>query len=501
MIEIRNACYCYQASEKNNLSEVNLDVAPGEVVCLTGASGSGKTTLTRLVNGLIPHYYEGKLSGKIEVCGLTPSNHELWELAPKVGSVFQNPKTQFFCLDTTGELAFACENQGITPDKIRTRLKDVADALELTDLIDRSCLSLSGGEKQRVACGSATMLDPDVLVLDEPSSNLDFASIGLLRKIVAKWKAEGRTVLISEHRLHWLEGIADRIIVMRSGSVEREIDSKQFYASTADEARALGLRAPTFAAIAAEQCCARCEKNEFVEIRDMNYHYPQSSRGINVSRIAFRRGGVTAIIGSNGAGKSTFARCICGLVSGCKGTIDVGEGSGPFSSRPRNGYLVMQDVSHQLFQESVFDEVLASTRRADEHLTRTILASLDLTELAQRHPLSLSGGQMQRVALATALASGRDLLVLDEPTSGLDLAHMEQVAASVTAAAAEGRAVVVVTHDPEFIRACCTDFARMEDGSFVDQGALDNAGWSKVLSFFENTLQRNEEDWRHDGHC
>ena len=108
---------------------------------------------------------------------------------------------------------------------------------------------------------------------------------------------------------------------------------------------------------------------------------------------------------------------------------------------------------------------------------------------------------MQRVALAAALASGRNLLVLDEPTSGLDLAHMEQVAASVTAAAAEGRAVVVVTHDPEFIRTCCTDFAHMEDGSFVDQGKLDDEGWSKVLSFFENTLQRNEGDWRYDGHC
>ena len=151
----------------------------------------------------------------------------------------------------------------------------------------------------------------------------------------------------------------------------------------------------------------------------------------------------------------------------------------------------MQDVSHQLFRESVFDEVLDSTGRADEHLTRTILASLDLTELAQRHPLSLSGGQMQRVALAAALASGRDLLVLDEPTSGLDLAHMEQVAASVIAAAAEGRAVVVVTHDPEFIRACCTDFAHMEDGLLVDQGVLDTAGWSNVLSFFENALQRS----------
>ncbi|MBF4803576.1 MAG: ABC transporter ATP-binding protein, partial [Lancefieldella parvula] len=173
MIEIKNACYCYQASEKNSLSEVNLNVAPGEVVCLTGASGSGKTTLTRLVNGLIPHYYEGKLLGKIEVCGLTPSNHELWELAPKVGSVFQNPKTQFFCLDTTGELAFACENQGIAPDKIRTRLKDVANALELTDLIDRSCLSLSGGEKQRLSIARCILKNSPIVILDEATASVD----------------------------------------------------------------------------------------------------------------------------------------------------------------------------------------------------------------------------------------------------------------------------------------------------------------------------------------
>lgn len=501
MIEIKSACYRYPAAEGNCLAGVDLSVAPGEVVCLTGASGSGKTTLTRLVNGLVPHYYDGELSGRIEVCGLKPSNCELWELAPRVGSVFQNPKTQFFCLDTTGELAFACENRGIAPDEIRTRLKNVANALELSGLIGRSCLSLSGGERQRVACGSATMLDPDVLVLDEPSSNLDFASIGLLRKIVAKWKSEGRAVLVSEHRLHWLDGIADRIVVMRSGDVEREIGSGRFYAATAAEARALGLRAPTFAAIAAERCCARDGANEFVEIRDLSYRYPRSSRGINVSRIAFRRGGVTAIVGSNGAGKSTFARCLCGLVRGCKGTMDVGEGPSPLSHRSRKGYLVMQDVSHQLFRESVLDEVLDSTGGADDRLARDILASLNLSELAQRHPLSLSGGQMQRVALAAALASGRDLLVLDEPTSGLDLVHMEQVAASVTAAAAEGRAVAVVTHDPEFIRACCTDFARMEGGSFVDQGSLDDTGWLSVLSFFEDALQRSERNWGHNGHC
>lgn len=492
MIEIEDARYRYAAAEEECLRGIGLRIAPGEAVCLTGASGSGKTTLARLVNGLIPHYYEGELAGRVEVCGLVPADCELWELAPRVGSVFQNPKTQFFCLDTTGELAFACENQGMAPDEILVQLKHVVDELGLSDLMGRSCFSLSGGEKQRVACGSAAMLDPDALVLDEPSSNLDFGSIGLLRDIVAQWKAAGRAVLVSEHRLHWLKGVVDRIVVMRAGMVEREISAERFYSATAAEARALGLRSPSLATITAAPRGVQNNAGGFVEVKDVRYRYPRSSLGIDVSRVAFRRGGVTAVIGSNGAGKSTFARCLCGLVRACRGTMDVGGGPKSLSSKSRKGYLVMQDVSHQLFRESVLSEVMESMDKADERRARDILASLDLSELAQRHPLSLSGGQMQRVALASALASDRPLLVLDEPTSGFDLVHMEQVAASVATAAEKGRAIVVVTHDPEFIGACCTDFVHMEDGSLVDQGSLDEKGWARVIAFFENALAGGE---------
>lgn len=309
---------------------------------------------------------------------------------------------------------------------------------------------------------------------------------------MAQWKAAGRAVLVSEHRLHWLKGVVDRIVVMRAGMVEREISAERFYSATAAEARVLGLRSPSLATITAAPRGVQNNAGGFVEVKDVRYRYPRSSLGIDVSRVAFRRGGVTAVIGSNGAGKSTFARCLCGLVRACKRTMDVGGGPKSLSSKSRKGYLVMQDVSHQLFRESVLSEVMESMDKADERRARDILASLDLSELAQRHPLSLSGGQMQRVALASALASDRPLLVLDEPTSGLDLVHMEQVAASVATAAEKGRAIVVVTHDPEFIGTCCTDFVHMEDGSLVDQGSLDEKGWARVIAFFENALAGGE---------
>ena len=493
MIELADVTYRYPAATTKSLRSVNLSIKAGEVVCLTGPSGSGKTTVTRLVNGLVPHFYEGELSGDVEVCGLVPRARELWELAPKVASVFQNPKTQFFCLDTTGELAFASENLGVPPERIRKRVSDVTHALGLENLLGRNCLTLSGGEGQRVTCGCAAMLSPDVIVLDEPTSNLDFASMGLLRQIVRRWKREGRAVLVSEHRLHWLRDVSDRVVVMRDGSINREMSADTFFSMSKEEAASLGLRTPTLSALSdAPRPAPRPLTEPRIEVQGVRYDYPRSSKGISVDRITLRRGSVIALIGSNGAGKSTLARCLCGLAPRCRGTIDSGSGPENITSASRRGFLVMQDVSHQLFRETVLDEVLESMERPSRSRALSMLDMLDLNELADRHPLSLSGGQMQRVALASALASGRELLVLDEPTSGLDLGHMEQVAAGVTKAAAQGRAVVIVTHDPELIRACCTDFVHLERGSVVDAGPLDEDGWGRVLSFFEASFAKAE---------
>jgi energy-coupling factor transport system ATP-binding protein len=189
MIELRNISFTYNGeSAALHLDSFNLSIASGETVLLCGESGCGKTTVTRLINGLIPHFYEGKFSGEVLVTGKKVNELPLYETAGIVGSVFQNPRSQFFHVDTTGELVFGCENLGMDEGEIQRRLKETVRKLQLETLTGRNIFRLSGGEKQRIACGSVSALSPEVIVLDEPSSNLDFASIRHLKEIIAEWK-------------------------------------------------------------------------------------------------------------------------------------------------------------------------------------------------------------------------------------------------------------------------------------------------------------------------
>lgn len=192
MIEIKHVDFCYANHQDGALADLSLKIGKGEAVLICGASGSGKTTVTRLLNGLIPHYYEGEMKGEVRVAGLDVVAAELYETALHVGSVFQNPRSQFFCVDTAGEIAFGCENQGLPVDVIRTRVAAAAADLEIKDLLGRSIFKLSGGEKQQVACASVTAVHPDVFVLDEPTSNLDTKAIARLKRTIRYWKDQGK---------------------------------------------------------------------------------------------------------------------------------------------------------------------------------------------------------------------------------------------------------------------------------------------------------------------
>ena len=208
--------------EGAGVRRVDLQAASGEVVLLCGPSGCGKTTLTRLANGLAPHYYEGRVEGRVRVGGLDAADAPLHDTARLVGSVFQNPKSQFFNVDVRGELAFGCENQGMERAEIERRIDTASTAFELEPLMGRSLFDLSGGQKQRIACASATAAGPRLVVLDEPSSNLDFPSMAHLRAAVERWKREGCAVLVAEHRLHYLTDLVDRAYYLRDGAVERQ---------------------------------------------------------------------------------------------------------------------------------------------------------------------------------------------------------------------------------------------------------------------------------------
>ena len=397
--------------------DLNFEIAAGQTVLLCGDSGCGKTTVTRLINGLAPYYFDGSLSGRVTVAGMDTATAPggIAAIARHVGSVFQNPKSQFFTLDVTGELAFACENFQMPPDEIRERIATVASDFHMENLLDRSITALSGGQKQKVACASVSTAGPDVLVLDEPSSNLDARAIADLRAIIELWKAQGKTVVIAEHRLYWLDGLIDRALYMRDGRITRDMTGSDLRNLSAAEREELGLR-PVRASQIAQMADATASATNATanlsasparttpawHINNFRYTYRHAKQPtLDVTDLDLRAGEVTAVIGFNGAGKSTFVRCLQGLDRRCQGTLTPPESfdythsadshsmSSASSANPSNPmnplhnrkssklskpvkplkpldrkarlnacFTVLQDVNCELFTESVLDEVL-----------------------------------------------------------------------------------------------------------------------------------------------
>lgn len=482
MIELKNISFRYQSDTvSGGIQNVSLAVPDGQTVVFCGESGCGKTTLTRLINGLIPHYFEGKLTGSVIIDGCNVSKQPLYDTAKLVGSVFQNPRSQFFNVDTTSELSFGYENLGMPKEEIQRRLSRTVSAFKIENLLDRNIFDLSGGEKQKIACGGAFMMDPRVFVLDEPSSNLDSDSIADLRTIIGWLKSLGKTVILSEHRLYYLRGIADRYIYVKDGRITGDYTAEEFERISEPERRKMGLRTCNLSSLAVNEVLTG--SSAFAQLDDFRFAYKNSPATLKIdsARIPYR--GITSIIGHNGAGKSTFSRCFCGLERKC-GIVTVDGTAYRAKERLNKCYMVMQDAGHQLFTESVLDEVLISMEVEDEKAAPEILEKLDLAALADRHPASLSGGQKQRLAIASAIAAERPVIFLDEPTSGLDYRHMLEVAELLKTLRRSGKTIYVITHDPELICECCTDILHLEAGTIKDSYPMDAAGTNKIRSFF-----------------
>ena len=465
MIRLEHVYFTYGNSDSGALEDVSLSVRKGECVLLCGSSGCGKTTVTRLVNGLIPHFYEGECKGSVSVCGMDVRTQELYTVSKRVGSVFQNPRSQFFCLDTTSELAFGCENLGLGAEEIRTRVSRAVKELELEPLTGRDIFKLSGGEKQRIACGSISAMSPDIFVLDEPTSNLDAISVERLKNVLSLWKSRGKTILIAEHRLYWLKELCDRVVYLDRGKIEMDIPMDEFKKFSGQKLRDMGLRtllAPDEISAGADPYPAKG-----TDMLLQNYHFGYDKKPVlELDDMPLPKNEIVAVTGQNGAGKSTFVRCLCGLEKKFRGrTIIEGRACTP-KEMLRRCYLVMQDVNHQLFCESVLDEVLLGT--ADDAATREkarqLMEKLGVWELRDKHPMALSGGQKQRVAICSAVLAGKDILVFDEPTSGLDYQHMAGTAELFRELRSIGKSIFIITHDNELIESCCTCELRIAGG-------------------------------------
>lgn len=520
-VAFEDAGFSYAGAEEGAVRHVTLSVPRGQCVVLTGASGCGKTTLARMVNGLIPSVYAGEQTGRVLVDGVPMERWEMDALCRRVGSVFQNPRSQFFNLDTTSEIAFGCENVGLPRTEIRERVAATAAELGIEALLDRDLRALSGGQKQLVALASVHAMGPDVFVLDEPTASLDVAAMRQLACVMARLKAAGKTVIVAEHRLWWLEGTADRVVLMERGQVVGDWTAEEFGAISAAERAARGLRAWRVGEIEAEASRERGvagagtgpapAQARTLPLPETPSWRPHPSavaahglragygRGADVLReldLTLEPGSIAALVGRNGAGKTTLARCLAGLHRERAGTVELAGSPVKYRARAGRVYLVMQETGYQLFADSVVREVA----EAGEQAAQALLERFDLDALADRHPLSLSGGQRQRLAIAAGVAQGARVLVLDEPTSGLDLGNMRRVAAELAHLRDEGACILVITHDYEFLCASCDVVVELDGGAVAATYALDDASMPRVRKLFgfgppaENRERRGQRE-------
>ncbi|MBY4797694.1 ABC transporter ATP-binding protein [Collinsella sp. AGMB00827] len=483
-VVIRNASVTYQ-NDKTRLHDVNLTVAPGEVVLLAGASGSGKSTLINSINGLAFAYDGCTHTGEIVLCGKPITELKLYEVAALLANVFQNPKTHFFNVDTTMELLFHLENLGTPLNEMQKRLKHLLEVFPIQHLLGRSIFELSGGEKQILCVAAAYISGVQTLILDEPSSNLDAASIDVLETMLLELKRQGVTLIIAEHRLYYVMDVVDTVYVVQDGKIAQRYTRDEFCALSKQDLHARGLRGSkreplTLSAAPHEGQWkideltiefSSAQKKPFDWMMRSQNSYPKQT--LSVSNLQLCRGSIYGIIGRNGIGKSSFVRALLGLEKTTHDVVSVDGRRVNKQERIKRSSSVFQDVNHQLFTDSVAQEINLEHKLSDDELNE-ILTTLGILELKDRHPMSLSGGEKQRVAIGAAFATNHDLICLDEPTSGMDYGNMMRISTLIKKYSRKDSLILIVSHDAEFLN-CTADY-------LIDLETYSNDAESRTLN-------------------
>lgn len=445
-----NDVSCTSKTGYKILKVINLNVEKGECILLMGLSGSGKTSLTKLINGIIPHFEEETdFVGEVLIEGESTRNISQYKISEKVGSIFQNPKSQFFNSDVEGEIVFGLENMGTDPELIKKSLKKTINNLNIDRLLGKNVFSLSSGEKQILAFASIFALNTDIVVLDEPSSNLDMDTIETIKNNIEIFKKEGKTIIVAEHRLYYLKDIIDKAYYIDEGIIKDCFTQEEIKLFNSKKENNLEIR--TLSTPKLEVLEKEFNKNDEYLCEDLSYTINGNFifKDINIS---LNRGEVLGIVGKNGIGKTSLLKCITGLMKKNTGSVFFDNKLLNNKDRLKNTYLVTQDINSQLFTRSVKEECELNLPEDRLNQVDVVLNRLGLDKYKDKHPMSLSGGQKQRLTIALALLSNKEIIIFDEPTSGLDFKNMIIVSEAIKDLAKKSnKVVIVVSHDYEFL--------------------------------------------------
>ncbi len=466
VIKAESLSFTYQDSNEG-ISDLNFKIFPGEVVLLTGNSGCGKSTLLKCLNGLIPAITEGKLSGKLFINGKDYSELKMHQLNSEIGSVFQNPRSQFFTENTTSELVFPMENYGFTKFQMEEKLKELEKKFSLEKLIDRNIHLLSSGERQMVALASSLTMNQKIVLFDEPSANLDYGNAMKLGFIIEQLKKKGMSVIVADHRFYYLNGLIDKVLFMESGKLKVFENECSFKTSSYDT-RSFDLFKLDVPFI------NKLPKGE-VTARLSNVSYKNILKDVSLE---LRKREITVLVGNNGAGKTTLAKLLCKSIKADAGKVFT-DGL-PF--------FIMQDPDYQLFGTSVEHEL--TLVKKDSEKIDECLSYLGLSKYKDTHPFSLSGGQKQRLQIGMAMLCERPLIIFDEPTSGLDVSSMHKVASEIIQLRKDS-AVLVISHDYEFIRHVANRIVYLDEGRIENDFELNEQSLGKLNSIFTKMVNNN----------
>ena len=463
MLEFKDVFFTYKNSNNKVLDRVNFKINKGECILLTGVSGSGKSTLIHLMNGLIPTLYEGQLEGEILFKNKDLKDIESYDISKNIGYVSQDPRGHFFTTNTTSELVFSMENYGIPLNEMKKKYSELVNLLELEKLVDKNIIYISSGERQKIAIGCSLSLEPEIIILDEPSSNLDFHMTKKLKQLIEKLKTKGYTIIIAEHRMYYIQDLIDRVFVINNGKViEKTI-------SDLESNNEVPLRSLDIFNLELENISCK-NKELLMEINNITYKNILS----NITTTVYK-GDVIGLIGKNGVGKTTLLRLLSNIMKPNKGKI-VGKVV-PF--------LVMQDMDYQFFTESVESEMKFGSADNDLEKINSLLMKLGLTELKDKIPFELSGGQKQRLLIAISALANVNLLMFDEPTSGLDYVNMTKVS-GILKDLSKNSALIVATHDIEFLYKTCNRVVYLDDKVIKEDFYLNLENKKKVNNIFIN---------------